>query len=232
MRPFSLQFLVDVFPILLPFLSATLAVVVGTIFFGSIAGGLLAWAKEGSYQLFQRLAQAYTYIIRCTPPIVLLFIVFYGLPKFCLEVLDTNINDYDKLFFVIISFTLLFAAPVSEVMRSAYEAIDHGQYEAAVSIGLSPWQAFFHIVLPQATVVALPNFGNSVISLMKDGSLAYTIGFIDLIGKGQLIVSMNYGAYAMETYLALALIYLMLTIGMEKLFLWIEQRFSRHKQAA
>jgi L-cystine transport system permease protein len=67
---------------------------------------------------------------------------------------------------------------------------------------------------------------------MKDGSLAYTIGFIDLIGKGQLIVSMNYGAYAMETYLALALIYLILTIGMEKLFLWIEQRFSRHKQAA
>lgn len=232
MRPFSLQFLVDVFPILLPFLSATLAVVVGTIFFGSIAGGLLAWAKAGSYKLFQRLAQAYTYIIRCTPPIVLLFIVFYGLPKFCLEVLDTNINDYDKLFFVIISFTFLFAAPVSEVMRSAYEAIDHGQYEAAVSIGLSPWQAFFHIVLPQATVVALPNFGNSVISLMKDGSLAYTIGFIDLIGKGQLIVSMNYGAYAMETYLALALIYLILTIGMEKLFLWIEQRFSRHKQAA
>jgi len=232
MRPFSLQFLVDVFPILLPFLSATLAVVVGTIFFGSIAGGLLAWAKSGSYKLLERLAQAYTYIIRCTPPIVLLFIVFYGLPKFCLEVLDTNINDYDKLFFVIISFTFLFAAPVSEVMRSAYEAIDHGQYEAAVSIGLSPWQAFFHIVLPQATVVALPNFGNSVISLMKDGSLAYTIGFIDLIGKGQLIVSMNYGTYAMETYLALALIYLILTIGMEKLFLWIEQRFSRHKQAA
>ena len=232
MRPFSLQFLFDVFPVLLPFLSATLAVVVGTIFFGSIAGGLLAWAKAGSNRILRRFAHGYTYIIRCTPPIVLLFIVFYGLPKFCLEVLDTNINDYDKLFFVVISFTLLFAAPISEVMRSAYEAINKGQYEAAVSIGLSPWQAFFHIVLPQAAVVALPNFGNSVVSLMKDGSLAYTIGYIDLIGKGQLIVSMNYGAYAIETYLALAILYLIMTLGMEKVFLWAERRFSQHKQIA
>ncbi len=232
MRPFSLQFLFDVFPVLLPFLSATLAVVAGTIFLGSIAGGLLAWAKAGNNRILRRLAQGYTYIIRCTPPIVLLFIVFYGLPKFCLEVLDTNINDYDKLFFVIISFTLLFAAPISEVMRSAYEAINKGQYEAAVSIGLSPWQAFFHIVLPQAAVVALPNFGNSVVSLMKDGSLAYTIGYIDLIGKGQLIVSMNYGAYAIETYLALAILYLIMTLGMEKVFLWAERRFSQHKQIA
>lgn len=232
MRPFSLQFLFDVFPVLLPFLSATLAVVVGTIFLGSIVGGLLAWAKAGNNRILRRLAQVYTYIIRCTPPIVLLFIVFYGLPKFCLEVLDTNINDYDKLFFVIISFTLLFAAPISEVMRSAYGAIHKGQYEAAVSIGLSPWQAFFHIVLPQAAVVALPNFGNSVVSLMKDGSLAYTIGYIDLIGKGQLIVSMNYGAYAIETYLALAILYLIMTLGMEKVFLWAERRFSQHKQIA
>jgi L-cystine transport system permease protein len=232
MRPFSLGFLMDVFPILLPFLSATLAVVMGTIFFGSVAGALLAWAKAGNHKVLKRVAQGYTYIIRCTPPIVLLFIVFYGLPKFCLEVFDTNINDYDKLFFVIISFTLLFAAPISEVMRSAYGAINKGQYEAAVSIGLSPWQAFFHIVLPQATVVALPNFGNSVVSLMKDGSLAYTIGYIDLIGKGQLIVSMNYGAYAIETYLALAILYLIMTLGMEKAFLWAERRFSQHKQIA
>ena len=90
------------------------------------------------------------------------------------------------------SFTLLFAAPISEVMRSAWEAIDRGQYEAAVSIGLSPGQAFFHIVLPQAAVVALPNFGNAVINLMKEGALAYTIGLVDMSGKGQLIISHNY----------------------------------------
>ncbi len=225
-RPFSPGYLLEVLPVLLPFLGVTLAVTVGTILFGSLLGGLLAWAGKQSSRLLQALSYSYIYLIRCTPSIVLLFIVFYGLPKFCLEVLETDINDYDKIFFVLVSFTLLFAAPISEVMRSAWEAIDRGQYEAAVSIGLSPEQAFFYIVLPQAAVVALPNFSNSVINLMKEGALAYTIGLVDMIGKGQLIISHNYGAYALETYLALAGIYLVLTIGVEKLCRQLEHSFS------
>lgn len=232
MRPFNPQFILDVIPNLLPFLWITLAVVLGTVFFGSLLGFLLVRAKLSRKFSYRWLADGYIYIIRCTPSIVLLFIVFYGLPKFCIDLLDMDINGYDKIFFVVVTFTLLFAAPISEVMRSAYEAIDHGQYEAAVSIGLTPWQAFYHIVLPQATVVALPNFGNAVIELMKEGSLAYTIGLIDLIGKGQLIISQNYGAYALETYLSLAFIYLLLTLGVEQSFLRLEQVFSRQKKVA
>jgi L-cystine transport system permease protein len=232
MRPFNPQFILDVIPNLLPFLWVTLSVVLGTVFFGSLLGFVLARAKLSQKPLYCWLADGYIYIIRCTPSIVLLFIVFYGLPKFCIEVFDMDINGYEKIFFVLVTFTLLFAAPISEVMRSAYEAIDHGQYEAAVSIGLTPWQAFYHIILPQATVVALPNFGNSVIELMKEGSLAYTIGLVDLIGKGQLIISQNYGAYALETYLPLAFIYLLLTLGVEKSFLRLEHAFSRQKKAA
>ena len=232
MRPFNPQFILEVIPNLLPFLWVTLAVVAGTIFFGSLLGFLLAGAKAGGRPRWRSLANVYTYMIRCTPPIVLLFIIFYGLPKFCLEVFAVNINSYDKIFFVIVTFTLLFAASVSEVMRSAYEAIDRGQYEAAVSIGLTPWQAFYHIVMPQATVVALPNFGNSVINLMKEGSLAYTIGLVDLIGQGQLIIAQHYGALALETYLALAFMYLLLTLGVEQSFLRLEHAFSRHKKAA
>jgi L-cystine transport system permease protein len=226
MRPFSPDFMFGVVPMLLPFLGVTLAVVVGTVLAGSLFGGLLAWIRMGRNTILRYVAEAYIYMIRCTPSIVMLFVVFYGLPKFCLEVFDTNINDYDKIVFVWITFILLFSAPISEVMRSAYESIDHGQYEAAVSIGLSPWQAFFHIVLPQATVTALPNFGNSVINLMKEGSLAYTIGLVDIIGKGQLIIAHHYGAYALETYLALAAIYLLLTLGVEKSFLYLEHTFS------
>lgn len=230
MRPFNPQFILDVIPNLLPFLWVTLAVLLGTVFFGSLLGFVLARAKLSQKPLYRWLANGYTYIIRCTPSIVLLFIVFYGLPKFCLEVFNTDINGYEKIFFVLVTFTLLFAAPISEVMRSAYEAIDHGQYEAAVSIGLTPWQAFYHIVLSQATVVALPNFGNAVINLMKEGALAYTIGLVDLIGKGQLIISQNYGAYALETCLALSFFYLLLTLGVEQSFLRLEHAFSRQKK--
>lgn len=86
-----------------------------------------------------------------------------------------------------------------------------GQYEAAVSVGLSPIKALRHVVLPQAALIALPNFGNAFINLMKEGALAYTIGLIDLLGKGNLIIAQNYGAYGIEIYLACLLTYWAMT---------------------
>jgi L-cystine transport system permease protein len=116
---------------------------------------------------------------------------------------------------------------MSEVMRSAYLAVDRGQREAALSIGLSRIQSFFRITLPQTVVFALPNFGNSLITLMKEGSLAYTIGLIDVMGQGTLIISRNYGARAMETYIALAVIYWSLTLLFQYSFGALERRLSR-----
>jgi len=116
-------------------------------------------------------------------------------------------------------------------MRASYESIDKGQWEAAVSIGLSPFQAFYRIMLPQAAAVALPNLCNVIINLMKDGALAFTIGLIDIMGRGSLIISRNFGAYALETYLALALIYWGLTLIFEKSFSILEKSFSRGKKS-
>lgn len=230
-RPFSLTFLITVIPRLLPYLRVTFWVMGGTIFFGFILGLLLAKAKLQGNTFFKALAYGYTWTLRCTPSIVLLFIVFYGLPKVLLEMFGININSWNRGFFVITTFSLLFAATFSEIMRSAYLAIEKGQYEAAVSIGLSPFQAFHRIVLPQAVVVALPNLGNSCIKLMQEGAFAFTVGLVDVMWQNTLIIFRNYGAYAMETYLALALLYWLLTIGLEKSFLFLEARLSRGRKA-
>jgi len=98
-------------------------------------------------------------------------------------------------------------------------------------VGLSRFQAFIRIVLPQAIVVGLPNFANSLIGLMKEGSLAYTIGLIDIMGEGTLIIARNYGSRALETYIALALIYWAITVLIEKSFGKLERRLSRGKKA-
>ena len=135
------------------------------------------------------------------------------------------------MFFVVATFTILFAATISEVIRSAYLAIDRGQYEAAVSIGLTPFQAFYRIILPQGTILALPNFGNSFINLLKEGALAYTIGLIDLLGSGNLIIARNYGSYALEIYIALSVLYWGMAILFEKAFFTLENRLSRYKKA-
>lgn len=231
-RPFSPDIIFTSIPALLPYLTVTLVVGVTSILTGSILGMLLAWAKMSGHKVIRALADGYTYIIRCTPSIVLLFIVFYGLPKFMEAEFGIDLDDLSRAVFVIITFTLLFGAYVSEVFRSAYETVDKGQYEAAVTIGLSPKQAFFRVMLPQATVIALPNFGNSVINLMKESALAYTIGLIDLLGRTNLIIAKNYGAYGIELYVACLLIYWGLSLVIEQAFLRMESYLDRGRLKA
>lgn len=230
MRPFEPSYIFQVIPQLLPYLSVTLSIMACVVILGSLLGFFLARARIRRRHVLGLLADAYIGILRCTPPIVLLFIVFYGLPALLLAVTGVNINGIYKGIFVLITFTLLFAAPMAEVMRSAYLAIDPGQREAAISVGMSEPQAFMHIVLPQAAAVALPNFGNALINLMKDGTLAYTIGLIDVMGQGTLIIARNFGAYALETYLALTIIYWALTLIIEQLFGSIERHLSKGKK--
>ena len=227
MRPFNPMKIPEFIPQLLPFLSVTLAIMLATVFFGGILGFILAFCKLKG-RVSAKIAQAYIYIIRCIPSIVMLFMVYYGLPKFLL-VFNIDINNYDRAFFVILTFSLLFAASMAEVFRTAYIAIDKGQTEAALSIGLTPLQAFIRIVFPQALVVALPNFTNALVNLMKEGALAYTIGLIDLMGKGDLIIYNNQGAYNLETYIALSLIYWAMTIIIEKTFMHLEMRLSKQR---
>ena len=232
MRPFEPELIPQYMAEVFPYLSVTLGVTLSVIVFGSLLGGLIAWGKISGGRFARNLATAYTSVLRCTPSIVLLVLVFYGLPKFVLEVFDYDINDLSRAVFVIISFTLLYAASSSEVMRAAYLSVNHGQYEAAVSIGLSPFTALRRIVLPQAAVVALPNFGNSVLNLMKEGSLAYTIGLVDLLGEGNLIVSRQYGGSALEVYIAVGLIYLGLALLITKMFLKLEQKLRPQQKNA
>lgn len=231
-RPFSPDIIFTSIPALLPYLTVTLVVGMTSILTGSILGMLLAWAKLSGHKVIRALADGYTYIIRCTPSIVLLFIVFYGLPKFMEAEFGIDMDDLSRAVFVIITFTLLFGAYVSEVFRSAYETVDKGQYEAAVTIGLSPKQAFFRVMLPQAAVIALPNFGNSVINLMKESALAYTIGLIDLLGRTNLIIAKNYGAYGIELYVACLLIYWGLSLVIEQVFLRMESYLDRGRLKA
>lgn len=231
-RPFSPDIIFTSIPALLPYLTVTLVVGMTSILTGSILGMLLAWAKLSGHKVIRALADGYTYIIRCTPSIVLLFIVFYGLPKFMEAEFGIDMDNLSRAIFVIITFTLLFGAYVSEVFRSAYETVDRGQYEAAVTIGLSPKQAFFRVMLPQAAVIALPNFGNSVINLMKESALAYTIGLIDLLGRTNLIISKNYGAYGVELYVACLLIYWALSFLIEQAFLRMESYLGRGRLKA
>ena len=117
-RPFSPEVIFSSIPSLLPYLLVTLEVGLISILTGSILGMLLAWAKLSSHKVVRCAADGYMYVIRCTPSIVLLFIVFYGLPKWMVFVFAIDIDDLSRAVFVIITFTLLFGDYVTEVFIS------------------------------------------------------------------------------------------------------------------
>lgn len=224
---FDVSYIWNAIPQLIPFLWITIVVATCAVLFGSLLGLIVAIGKLGKNKILRFLSNSYTTIMRCTPSIVLLFLVYYGIPVLSEELFGINLQNVHKGVFVVITFSLQFAAMMSEVIRSAYESIDKGQYEAAVTVGLTPFQAYRRIIFPQAFVVALPNFGNGLISVLQEGALAYTIGFIDIVGKANLIIANNYNTHMLEIYIALAAIYWVLSIAIEKVFSLLEKAFSK-----
>ncbi|MCL2067807.1 MAG: amino acid ABC transporter permease [Treponema sp.] len=218
-------------PRLLLYLPVTLMLMLGTVIAGTFIGFLLARAQMGRRRLPGLIARAYIMVMRCTPSIVLLFIVYYALPMLLLALTGIDINATSRAVFVIITLSLLFGANMGELMRAAYLSVSPSQREAALSAGLTETQAFIRITLPQAAVAALPNFCNSLTALMKEGALAYTIGMIDMMGQGSLIIARNYGAYGLETWIALALIYWAVTVIIERSFRAAEKRLSRGRRS-
>lgn len=227
---FDSTYLWNALPTLIPYLWVTLYVAVFAVIIGSVLGLGLAAMKLSKSRVLQVLANGYTTIIRCTPSIVLLFLVYYGVPAFSENLFGIDLQSVNTGVFVVMTFSLQFAAMMSEVIRSSYLSVDRGQYEAAVSVGLSPFQAYYRIIFPQAFVIALPNFGNGLIAVLQEGALAYTIGFIDVVGKANLIIANNFNTHALEIFLALAIIYWVLSVVIEKIFALLEKLFSKGTQ--
>lgn len=228
---FDINYLWSALPQLLPYLWITLFVAALAVIFGTFLGFIIAFFKLSKNSILRFIANSYITIMRCTPSIVLLFLVYYGIPAFADSFFGIYLQDVHTGVFVVITFSLQFAAMMAEVIRSAYQAIDKGQYEAAVSVGLTPFQAYRRIIFPQAVVVALPNFGNGLISVLQEGSLAYTIGFIDIVGKANLIIANNYNTHALEIYIALAVFYWVLSVAIAKFFGMLEKVFSKGQRS-
>lgn len=224
--------ILEFIPNLLKALPLTLEIVVLSLVFGALLGLLLAAAKLSSSRVLRGVATVYISFIRGTPELVQLFLVFYGLPQL-LMAMGVDINHWDKVVFAIITFSLNGAAYMSENLRAAYLSVDKGQTEAALSIGMTPLQSFRRIKFPQAFAVALPNLANTSISLLKETSLAFTIGVYDIMGRAQMISIRDNGFKQLELFIAVSIIYWVMCYGIEKLVAYLEKRNKKgHRSIA
>lgn len=160
----------------------------------------------------------YVWIIRGTPLLVQLFLIFYGLPSVGIVL--------DAFPAALIGFTLNVGAYTSEIIRAVLLAVPKGQWEAAYSIGMTWQQAMRRTVLPQATRIAVPPLSNTFISLVKDTSLAAAITVPELFRAGQRIVATTYEPLIL--YIEVALIYLVVSSVLSSLQGRLEKRLSRY----
>jgi L-cystine transport system permease protein len=199
----------------------------GSLAISLVFGSLLAAAKLGKNKPLKIFASGYTAVMRSIPPIVLIFLIYHGVPLLWLKLFGINISRIvDTVYFVILALGLMGIAQLSEIIKSAYRSVREGQYEAAVCSGLSPVQAIRRIMLPQALRISIPNLGNFMITLLKEGSLGYTIGLIDIMGRANILNSITYGNNLYEIFFTLAVIYWILSIIIERGFLFMDDRLS------
>ncbi|AQU73231.1 amino acid ABC transporter permease [Priestia megaterium] len=197
-----------------------------SLLFSLLLGFVIALIRIQKKPVLSKMATIYLSFMRCTPLLVQLFLVYFGLPQLLLLV-HIDINSWSRITFLVIAFSLHTAAPLSEVIRSAYLSIDKGQFEAAYSIGMNYFQSLRRIILPQAFVAALPNLGNATISLLKDTALAFSIGIIDILGQVRLILGNNYGIGMFEIYVTISLVYWSMCIVIEIIVSYLEKHLKK-----
>jgi L-cystine transport system permease protein len=173
--------------------------------------------------LLNQIAAVYISFIRGTPILVQMFIVYYGLPEVLL-IIGVNINRWDKMIFVILTYGLNMAAFMAEIIRAAITSVPIGQTEAAYSVGMTRIQTFLRIIAPQALLAALPSLGINMVGLLQDSSIAFSLGIIDVMGKAKVIGASTY--HTLEGYTGAAVIFLVLCILLEKGCSIVEKRLQ------
>ncbi|WP_299843119.1 ABC transporter permease [uncultured Roseovarius sp.] len=226
---FDLSLIAEALPKMLVGIGLTFQLLILSAILGLIlAIGLMLMRISGKWYLSWP-AQVYIYVFRGTPILVQIFIVYYGFPQ-----LDFIRDSFlwpifrDPFGCAIVALTLNTGAYVSEILRGGVLGVDRGVLEAGEALGLSKPQRFIYLTTPIATRLALPAYGNDIISLLKSTALASTITLMDMTGIARTIVAQTYAPY--EIFISLAIIYMILTFFIQKLLARIERYLGRYAE--
>ncbi|MPQ43197.1 amino acid ABC transporter permease [Clostridium tarantellae] len=205
-------------PSILEGLEVTLSVFFLTLILSIPLGILVALVKLSKIKPLNYLTNIYIWIMRGTPLLLQLIVIFFGLP-----LIGIIFNRFEA---AIVAFVLNYTAYFAEIFRSGIKDIDKGQFEAAEILGFSKWYTFKKIILPQTTKKILPSIANEVITLIKDTSLVYVVGLGELLRAGK--IASNRDASLMPLFIVGA-IYLILIAILTQIFLRLEKKYSYYR---
>ena len=227
MLSFNLSYFLGLFPKLASAIPFTMGVIAASISLCLIVGSLIAVARISRVPVLSNFCDVWLSYNRSMPFVLDLYLVYFVLPAI-VRSLGLSADGWSLTSYVLIALTFHYSPVISEIIRPAYLSVDRGQHEAAMVFGLSPARRVCSIIAPQALPVALPGLVSEAINILKDTSVMYFIGVVDLMGRAGLIINANYGQGKLETYCAVALIYWFFVILVEVAF-HLFQRLSGRK---
>ncbi|MCI5551424.1 MAG: amino acid ABC transporter permease [Christensenellales bacterium] len=198
----------------------TLELAFYTVIFGTLLGVIVTLLRRCKIAPVRWIMNLYVEFLRGTPLLVQALMVVYGAPQL-------GINPGRKML-SIIALVINSSAYMSEIVRAGIQAIDHGQTEAAVSLGMTRTQNMLYIILPQAMKTTLPAMGNEFVSIIKESSLLYAVGLYELTYQAQKLAATNY--LYLETMTVAALVYFVLTFTASRLLGLLERRLRQSEQ--
>jgi polar amino acid transport system permease protein len=217
-------------PLLLRGAGIAVTVVLCAEMLGTILGLGLALLRLSGRWWLSMPALVYVDVIRGTPMLVQILFVYFGIPSLFSAAtgrvfsLGSRFDAYYPYIAGISALGLNSAAYVSEIYRTAISSIDKGQAEAARALGLSRTQTFRFVVFPQAFRWAVPPLGNEFITLLKDTSLLSVIAVMEIVKQGQLYMARTYAVF--PSYLAVALVYLVMTFTIATALRYVERKMQ------
>lgn len=215
MIDFRFNMLVDVAPLLLEGLVATIFVSLSAFCLAMPIGALVGIARAESV-MARRILGPYVEVFRGTPLLIQLFFIYYGLPS-----IGINMNNYVA---GVIGLGLNGGAYISEIVRGALYSVERGQQDAAAALGFSWLQAMAHVILPQSARVALPSLVNAYSALLKDSSLVSVLAITELTRVSQLIYTRTFRAF--EVYFAVGVLYFGMIYTIALIAQYLERRLK------
>ncbi|MBQ0987275.1 amino acid ABC transporter permease [Streptomyces sp. F63] len=204
-------------PLMLEGLRITLSLAALAVVFSLAVGLVVAWMRMSRFAVLRWLAQGYLAVIRGTPLVAQLFVIYYGL---------VTIVDISSFWSAVIGLTVHTAAYMAEIFRSGVQSVAKGQTESARSLGMSRTQALRIVVAPQAFRAILPSLGNQFIIAVKDTAVASFITVPELFMQAQKLAAATYEP--LTYYLISAVYYLVIVLLLTALLRRLERRHSRY----
>ena len=202
---FSWQRVIENFPVLIVKLPVTFQIVAVSFSAGLVLALFIATARIKKIPVVNQILSVFISFERGTPLLVQMLVVYYALPIVLYSFFNIDTRRWEKIIFVDLALILNQGVFLGEIFRGAILSIPKGQKEAALACGLSEFNSFLKIVLPQAARVALPSTGLTLIGLFKETSLVFMIGVIDIIGRANALGAST--GHNLESYLIIAFLF-------------------------